>query len=109
MQPREITVPLDVFNQVLQSQTVVFVSGKNSGGDNIVRIDPVSGEARELITEDGIEVGRMDILSTGAIAFSAFRSNDGATLQGILREDGSINYIDETPFDGEVRVLIRLQ
>ena len=110
--PRFVPNPFERIFAVVQTDEYIYISGTVDDIEtNIVRIDLRDTEfSHELILEEGLyEVTDMRVAADGRIRFEVTQTiGEAINRVGLIEADGSIQFVEETPFDGELRSLIRL-
>ena len=80
---------------VAQSEEELFIAGESDGQPRVIRVNPVTGDWKDLYTPGDYEVYNM-VYAGDRLTVNALRMNDGAIIMGELDGTGEMNVLDET-------------
>lgn len=79
---------------VTQSEEELFIAGESNGQPRVIRVNPVTGDWKDLYTPGDYEVYNM-VYAGDRLTVNALRMNDGAIIMGELDGTGKMNVLDE--------------
>ena len=92
---------------VTQSEEELFIAGESDGQPRVIRVNPVTGDWKDLYTPGDYEVYNM-VYAGDRLTVNALRMNDGAIIMGELDGTGKMNVLDETS-NSKVLYLTRIK
>ena len=92
---------------VTQSEEELFIAGESDGEPRVIRVNPVTGDWKDLYTPGDYEVYNM-VYAGDRLTVNALRMNDGAIIMGELDGTGKMNVLDETS-NSKVLYLTRIK
>ena len=92
---------------VTQSEEELFIAGESNGQPRVIRVNPVTGDWKDLYTPGDYEVYNM-VYAGGRLTVNALRMNDGAIIMGEFDGTGKMKVLDETS-NSKVLYLTRIR
>ena len=92
---------------VTQSEEELFIAGESDGEPRVIRVNPVTGDWKDLYTPGDYEVYNM-VYAGDRLTVNALRMNDGAIIMGELDGTGKMKVLDETS-NSKVLYLTRIK
>ena len=92
---------------VTQSEEELFIAGESDGQPRVIRVNPVTGDWKDLYTPGDYEVYNM-VYAGDRLTVNALRMNDGAIIMGELDGTGEMKVLDETS-NSKVLYLTRIK
>ena len=99
--------PLTNIQAVTQSEEELFIAGESDGEPRVIRVNPVTGDWKDLYTPGDYEVYNM-VYAGDRLTVNALRMSDGAIIMGELDGTGKMNVLDETS-NSKVLYLTRIK
>ena len=79
---------------VAQSEEELFIAGESDGQPRVIRVNPVTGDWKDLYTPGDYEVYNM-VYAGGRLTVNALRMNDGTIIMGEFDGTGKMKVLDE--------------
>lgn len=79
---------------VTQSEEELFIAGESDGQPRVIRVNPMTGDWKDLYTPGDYEVYNM-VYAGGRLTVNALRMSDGAIIMGEFDEAGKMKVLDE--------------